>query len=148
MTTGPIFEDAFNLLCHNKLGSGIHRDVFECRINDRLVVKVENDLPWRYFANVLEMKFWSDHQHCDKIAKWLAPCEYLSPDGLVLLQRRVEPIRDSDELPKKLPTFLTDVKRDNYGWLDGRLVCFDYALTIPTPSLRLRGADWNRGEQK
>lgn len=51
VTDPAIFEDAFNLLCHNKLGSGIHRDVFECRVNDKLVVKVENDLPWRYFGH-------------------------------------------------------------------------------------------------
>lgn len=138
-----IAEDAFNLLCHTKLGEGIHRDVFVCRINDKLVVKVENDLPWRYFANVLEMKFWSDNQHHEPIAKWLAPCEYMSPDGLILLQHRAEPLRDSDKLPDKLPSFLTDVKRDNYGWLDGRIVCFDYALNISSPSSRLKKADWS-----
>jgi hypothetical protein len=141
--TNPAFEDAFNLLCHNKLGSGIHRDVFECRIDHKLVVKVETALPWRYFANVLEMKFWNDNQHCTAIAKWLAPCEYLSPDGLILLQRRCEPLRNSDELPAKLPSFLTDVKKDNYGLLDGRLVCFDYALHIPSPSTRPRKAVWS-----
>lgn len=138
------FEDAFNLLCHTKLGGGIHRDVFECRIDDKLVVKVETDLPWRFFANVLEMKFWNDNQEYKPVAKWLAPCEYLSPDGLILLQRRCEPLRASDEVPTKLPGFLTDVKWDNFGWLDGRIVCFDYALNIPSPSVRLRKADWDR----
>jgi hypothetical protein len=141
--SNPAFEDAFNLLCHHKLGSGIHRDVFECRINPQLVVKVENDLPWRYFANVLEMKFWNDNQDREAIAKWLAPCEYLSPDGLVLLQRRCEPLRDSDQLPEKLPSFLTDVKKDNYGLLDGRIVCFDYALNIPSPSTRPKKVIWS-----
>lgn len=140
--TNPAFEDAFNLLCRDQLGKGIHRDVFECRINPKLVVKVENDLPWRYFANVHEMKFWNDNQHCEAIAKWLAPCEYLSPDGLILLQRRCEPLRDSDKLPDKLPSFLTDVKKDNYGMLDGRLVCFDYALNIPSPSTRAKKVEW------
>lgn len=142
MTKGPIFEDAFNLLCHHKIGSGIHRDVFECRLNDKWVVKVENDLPWRYFANVHEMKFWNDNQYCDAIKKWLAPCEYLSPDGLLLVQHRCQPLRDSDKLPDKLPAFLTDVKKDNWGILDGKLVCFDYALNIPSPSIRLKKADW------
>ena len=143
MSEPAIFEDAFNLLCHHKLGSGIHRDVFECRIDDKLVVKVENDLPWRYFANVLEMKFWNDNQHYEPVAKWLAPCEYLSPDGLVMLQRRVEPLRASDKLPEKLPAFLTDIKADNFGLLDGRVVCFDYALNITSPSTRQKKADWS-----
>lgn len=141
--SNPAFEDAFNLLCAgNKLGSGIHRDVFECRLNDKWVVKVETDLPWRYFANVHEMKFWNDNEHCEAIAKWLAPCEFLSPDGLLLVQHRCQPLRDSDNLPEKVPAFLTDIKRDNWGILDGRPVCFDYALNIPSPSTRLKKADW------
>lgn len=141
MSEAATFEDAFNLLCGKQLGEGIHRKVFECKLRPELVVKVEND-DLRYFANVFEQKFWSDHQYCAKVARWLAPCEYLSPDARLLLQRRVDPIRDADALPDKLPSFLTDVKRDNFGLLDGRIVCFDYAMTIPTPSLRPKKVEW------
>ena len=137
------YQDAFNLLCGQKLGEGIHRAVFACRLRSDLVVKVEADSNWRYFANVHEMKFWSEHQHYDKVAKWLAPCEYLSPDGRILLQSQVEPLRSSDKLPDKLPSFLTDVKRDNFGMLNGRIVCFDYAMTIPNPSLRQKKVKWD-----
>jgi hypothetical protein len=135
------FQDAFNLLCGKKIGEGIHRNVFECRVRPDLVVKVETD-EWRYFANVLEMKFWSDHQHYAKVADWLAPCEFMSPDGRVLLQKRVLPLRDGDALPPKLPSFLSDVKRDNFGLLEGRIVCMDYAMTIPSPSVRPKKVDW------
>ena len=38
---GATYEDAFNLLCGKLLGEGIHRKVFECRLRDDLVVKVE-----------------------------------------------------------------------------------------------------------
>ena len=138
----PTFEDAFNLLCGKLLGEGIHRKVFECRIRPDLVVKVEHDTDWRYFANVLEMRFWDDHQYFDKVAQWLAPCEYMSPDGRILLQRRTLPIVDSSALPAQLPAFLSDVKVDNFGILDGRLVCVDYAMTIPNPSTRLKKVDW------
>lgn len=141
--SNPAFEDAFNLLCGNKIGSGIHRDVFECRLRPDLVVKVEIVETWRYFANVHEMKFWNDNEYRKDITKWLAPCEYLSPDGRILLQRRVDPIGSKTRLPDKLPAFLTDVKKDNYGLLDGRLVCFDYALSIPNPSTRLKKVDWS-----
>lgn len=144
MTSKETFEDCFNLLCGEMIGDGIHRDVFECRIDPTLVVKVENDGDWRYFANVHEMKFWNDHEDSPKIARWLAPCKWLSPEGKVLLQRRVQPIRDSDELPAKLPAFLNDVKRENYGWLDGKLVCFDYAMWKATPSLIPKKADWGK----
>lgn len=140
----PAFKEAFNLLCGKKLGEGIHRDVFACRLNPKWVVKVETDGPWRYFANVMEMKFWSDHQSYAKVAEWLAPCEYMSPDGLVMIQHRVEPVSADYELPAKLPSFLTDIKTDNFGLLNGKLVCFDYAMSIQNPSLRLKKVDWAR----
>lgn len=140
------FEDAFNLLCGKQLGSGIHRDVYECRIRPDLVVKVENSLQgeWRSFANVQEHQFWTDNEYAPAVAKWLAPCEYLSPDGRISLQRRARPVQQGDALPDKLPSFLTDLKDENFGWLDGQLVAVDYAMTITTASTRLRKADWRR----
>lgn len=139
--TDSTFEDAFNLLCGKLIGEGIHRKVYECRIRPDLVVKVEND-DYRYFANVLEDKFWADNQHYAKVARWLAPCEYLSPDGRILLQRRADPIGRGTKLPDKLPAFLTDVKRSNFGLLNGKLVCVDYAMVLQNPSVRERKADW------
>lgn len=136
------FEDAFNLLCHGQLGEGIHRKVFACRIRDDFVVKVEDGAEWRNFANVREMQFWCDWQHHEPVARWLAPCEFLSPDGRVLLQRRCEPIPSGYELPATLPAFLTDVKRENFGLLDGRLVCVDYAGTVPAVNKKPRKASW------
>lgn len=134
--------DALDLMCGKLIGEGIHRKVFECRIRDDLVVKVETDDDWRYFSNVHEMKFWSDHRFAPNVAQWLAPCEFMSPNGRILLQQRVQPIRDTDVLPLKLPAFLTDIKRENFGWLNGKFVCVDYALVIINPSLRMRKADW------
>jgi hypothetical protein len=138
-----IAVDAFNLLCGARLGGGIHREVYACRLRPDLVVKVETDTNWRYFANVHEMKFWDDNQFDKAVSRWLAPAEYLSPDGRILLQRRVEPLRQGDKLPDKLPAFLSDIKRENFGWLDGRLVSVDYALAPNNPSLRLRKVDWH-----
>lgn len=136
-----VYYDCFNMICGAKLGHGIHRAVFECKVRKDLVVKVESD-DYRYFANVMEMKFWSDNQYCKEIAKWLAPCEFLSPDGRLLLQRRAQPIVDESQLPKMLPSFLTDLKMSNFGILDGRVVCVDYALNIANASMRMRKADW------
>jgi hypothetical protein len=135
------FRDAFNLLCGRLIGEGIHRRVFECRVRPDLVVKVEHDEN-RYFANVLEHKFWADNQHCAKVARWLAPCEYLSLDGRISLQHRADPIGANAELPDKLPAFLTDIKRSNFGLLGGRIVCVDYAMVLQNPSIRERKADW------
>jgi len=139
---GAAYEDAFNRLCGKLLGEGIHRKVFECRLRDDLVVKVESEENWRYFANVLEMRFWNDHEHYKKVADWLSPCEYLSPDGRILLQRKASPIVELSVLPEQVPAFLSDLKPENFGMLDGRLVCLDYALTIPNPSTRLKKVDW------
>lgn len=141
--TGRHFEDALNLLCGKELGSGIHRTVFEYRIDPTLVVKVEKDDGWRQFANVREHQFWADHQYYQPVAQWLAPCRYLSPDGYISLQQRARPVIEGDALPDKLPKFLTDIKRENFGWIDGRLVCVDYAAVVAcTPSTRLKGVIW------
>lgn len=137
------YQDAFNLLCGELLGQGVYRRVFECRIRKDLVVKVETEVGWhRSFANVAEMRFWNDHEHYKKVADWLAPCEYLSPDGRILLQRKASPIVDRSALPEQVPAFLSDLKPENFGMLDGRLVCLDYAMTIPNPSTRLKKVDW------
>jgi hypothetical protein len=145
ITNARVFEDAFNLFCGDLLGSGIHRKVFECKLRDDLVVKVEDNEvqhAWRAFANVHEMRFWEDHQHYKPIADWLAPCEWMSPDGLVLLQKRVSPLPLDYQLPEQMPSFLTDFKRANFGLYEGRLVCVDYSTTIPNPSRKPKKAHW------
>lgn len=136
-----IGTDVFNMLCGDKLGEGIHRQVFECKLRTDLVVKVETNTTYRDFANVREMKFWTDNFHASKISKWLAPCEFLSPDGYVLLQKRTHVLRQN-ELPAKLPAFLTDIKPGNFGLYDGRVVCHDYAMVIDQISLTLKKAEW------
>jgi len=138
-----VFEDAFNLLCGRLIGEGIHRTVFACRVRPDLVVKVEHSEGYdRYFANFQESKFWTDNQHYEAVSKWLAPSEYLSPDCRLLLQQRCDPVPSDYKLPEKMPSFLTDFKRENFGILKGKLVCLDYAMTIPKPDTRLKKASW------
>lgn len=140
MSNPKVFEDTFNMLCGRLLGEGIHRKVFECKLRHDLVVKVEYEENLRPFANVMEMNLWQNAG--TRAQAWLCPCEYLSPDGLVLLQKRVDPIPLGYEMPTHMPSFLTDFKRSNYGLLDGRLVCVDYALNIIEPKMTLRKAGW------
>lgn len=137
-----IHEDAFNMLCGKLLGEGIHRKVFECKLRVDLVVKVEYETDYRTFANVTEMQFWNDHEHYKKVSDWLAPCEFLSPDGRILLQQRARPVSEIDILPSHVPSFLSDLKLENFGIIAGRLVCLDYARTIPNPSLRTKKVTW------
>lgn len=136
-----VFEDMFNLICGNKIGEGIHRKVFGCRIRDDLVVKVEDSDAWRSFANVNEMRFWNDYRSQKAIRDWLAPCEYLSPDGRILLQKKCDPLRKFD-YPTKLPSFLTDLKPSNFGIYEGRIVCVDYASVISNASTKLKSVSF------
>lgn len=141
----PAFEDFFNLACGKLLGQGIHRKVFECRLRPDLVVKVEIDEVFRFFANVHEMTFYN-HASYDA-QRWLAKPDLLSPDGRILLMERVMPVMHHSDLPTEVPEFLTDIKVENFGWVqDGdtrRLVCVDYALVRDRkPSMKKRKVSW------
>jgi hypothetical protein len=142
----PVYEDSFNFLCDRLLGEGIHRKVFTNRFDRKVVVKVEDNGTdvYRSFANVREFDFWTYWKEYEPVAKWLAPCTFLSPNGRLMLQRRVDPLPPSYDLPDKLPKFLTDHKQSNFGLLDGRLVCVDYATTIVDASTKLRKAHFDK----
>lgn len=136
------FEEAFNLLCGDKLGEGVCRTTFECKIDPTLVVKVEKD-PNGMFQNAHEWRMWTETQTYKKAADWLAPCVSISAHGLVLLQKRVEPLQ-AGQLPKELPEFLVrDIKPDHFGMYQGRVVCCDYALSATVLPVRMKKADWN-----
>lgn len=122
-----IADDIIDTLCWEEIGSGISRQVFTHRFDKNLVIKIEQEGSW--FQNIHEYKIWEEIQYWKKMSKWFAPCEYLSPNGVVLIQRRVSPAYEKD-LPTSLPAFFTDIKAENFGMLDGRIVCFDYG-TIP-----------------
>ena len=138
------FEDSFNMFCGELLGKGIYRAVYACTVRPDLVVKVELESPdkERTFANVHEFSFWNDYSGIEEVRQWLAPCEMLSGDGRILLQKRAVPVHDAGALPKKIPSFLTDTQVANFGWLKGKLVCVDYALTAMNPETKLRKVSW------
>lgn len=148
MTDHRIHEDAFNLLCGEKLGSGSFRDVFLCAVDHSLVVKVEHgsrEEDWRQFHNFREWLFW-ESEYEKSVRKWLAPCIKLSPDGRLLLQKRVEPLRPH-EYPKKLPAFMTDLRINNLGWFEGRVVACDYAYTTQTSDSTLKNVKWDSSQR-
>ena len=136
------FEEAFNLLCGELLGEGIHRKVFACTSDPSRVVKCETNTG--IFSNAREWRNWDECRYADRWNKWLAPCVAISPLGTVLLQKRVQPLRRGDDLPDKLPAFLTDIKPQNFGWLNGKLVCHDYPQINSSLSDKPRsiGPDW------
>lgn len=134
-----ISRDFFCMIAGEVLGTGAFRVVYEHCHRDDLVLKVEPDA--QSFQNIVEWEFWNDNRNHKKIAQWLAPCEFISPCGTILAMKRTAEPHHTD-YPKKMPYFITDLKRKNFGMLNGKLVAHDYGLYRVTPSTKREKADW------
>lgn len=142
------FEEAFNLLCGEKIGSGMSRDVFECALLPDCVVKVENS-PHR-FQNIMEWETWQFVQFTSA-SRWFATCKWISPNGKILIMERTRPPAPA-EFTDKVPVWFTDLKPTNWGMAstnkDGKeyLVCHDYGTSLMlqegTVTKRMKKADW------
>lgn len=104
------------------VGYGISRLVYDYRLDPKYVIKLDLS---NHNANVLEHDVWRTVEHT-KHAKWFAPVKDLSPCGRVLLQEKCK-YENIDKFPKIIPDYLSDIKVDNFGWLNGKFVCLDYA---------------------
>lgn len=126
MRDSRIHTDIFNEVFGEYIGTGLHRVVFaHPEYPKKWVVKV--DVGNRN-ANIIEEEVWS-YAKDTKLAKWFAPVAELSAGGRLLLQRRCTALERS-KYPKKIPDFFTDLKYSNWGMLDGRPVCLDYANSL------------------
>lgn len=134
-----IARDFFFAFCGERLGGGSARVVYACAIDPSLVVKIETAS--QSFQNAVEWDIWHYWNDCEDVATWLAPCVSISPCGMVLLQKRTTPAAP-DELPRKLPRFLTDTKCANYGRFEGRIVCHDYGKVVTNLSTAKRKVEW------
>ncbi len=124
--SGTIAEDFFGVMTGEWLGGGIGRGVYVLGTDPSLVIKIETAS--RSFQNIAEWEVWNDLDRLDsKAMKWFAPCHYISPCGIVLIQARTRPA-DKRRFPKKMPAYFTDLKYQNFGMLDGRLVAHDYGF--------------------
>lgn len=138
--TNFIHVDMMRLICGEYLGSGIGRQVYVCAINPKLVIKFESTS--HSFQNVKEWEVWQAVSEVEHVKRWFAPCEMISPCGAVLIQRRTT---ECYNFPERMPAFLCDFKSENYGILDGRLVCHDYGMHLMLENgmtKRMRKADW------
>lgn len=135
-----IHKEFFRMLIGKQLGRGMSRTVYAFKLNPDLVIKVEEGR--ESFQNVREWEYW--HEMKDSpVARWLAPCLYISPCGTVLVQGRVHGL-DHSKYPKKIPHFFTDTKYNNFGLYKGRFVCMDYG-NIPFAkgvTSKIVKADW------
>lgn len=116
--------EVMRLVCGDKISYGSARVVFEHANDKARVIKIEDGA--QSFQNILEWNIWHEVEGT-KLEKWFAPCYQISPSGSALIQARTKKIR---ELPKRLPSFFTDLKTNNFGEFDGRIVCHDYGLSL------------------
>ncbi len=121
-----VVHDLTSSLLGEKLGHGMSREVYVWAPNDKLVLKLETDANER-FQNVTEWNTWHALKET-KHSGWLAPCVWISRCGTALLMHRTAPMGPGQE-PLRLPGWLTDHKRGNYGVLLDRVVCHDYGTS-------------------
>lgn len=141
-----VHVEAFDLLCDERIGRGMSREVFSSKLLPDCVIKIEQGAG--QFQNVVEWETWQRVRDTPA-SRWFAACKWISPNGHILIMERTRPPAPS-EFPDKVPVFLTDLKRTNYGMAksDGErewFVCHDYGTHLMFEhgmSKRLRKADW------
>lgn len=140
-----ISRDLLDMCVGRKVGTGMSREVFEFGPDPSLVIKFETTAG--YFQNAFEFEIWSTVKDTEA-AKWFAPVLRISDNGKVLIMKKTEPL-GLNEAPAKMPHFFTDLKIQNFGWLDGQLVAHDYGINFlieKGTSGRLVKADWWKAE--
>lgn len=137
-----IHEQLWRMVVGDLLGYGVGRNVYVCETDPTIVIKIEDKAG--SFQNVIEWETWLNVKCNPKVAKWFAPCRYISPNGAILVQSRTRPPAPH-EFPDQMPRFLTDFKRTNYGVLGRQFVAHDYGtnnLYLHGIALRMRKVSW------
>jgi len=141
-----INREFFYMMTDGVIGAGEFRIVYNHAHRDDLVLKFEPNA--QSFQNIAEWDFWNDNKDNKKVAAWLAPCEFISPCGVILAQSKTTKPELAD-YPNTVPEFLTDLKRRNFGMYAGRLVAHDYGLYhVNTPTKRKKASWWDHPTPK
>lgn len=124
-----VSTDLILMLCGEKIGSGSYRSVYEFNLNPKkYVIKIE---PMSTDCNLTEFMLWDEIRglkgNLEWVKNWFAPILYCSPNGKVIVMERTNPMPFKNR-PDKVPSFFTDVKFNNFGWIGNRLVCHDYGF--------------------
>lgn len=146
-TNSSTWCQAYDLLCDQQLGHGMSRTVFSSKILPDCVVKVEEGSG--QFQNVVEWETWQRVKDTP-YSRWFAACRWISPNGTILIMERTRPAAPA-EFPDKMPAFLCDFKRTNYGMAKSNkgdkewFVCHDYGTNLLFENgmtKRMRAAKW------
>lgn len=119
-------NQAIKMWCGELLAKGVNRNVYELKFNRNWVVKIQIS---NNFDNVLEWEIYKAVQYCDSQEKWFAESLCITESGMVLVQRRAT-FPAKKEYPKLIPKFFTDMKYQNYGFINGQFVCVDYSNVL------------------
>lgn len=133
--------DFRDLIVGDELGRGTSRAVYTHRLDSSAIIKFEYTN--RTFQNVHEMHVWETVKGTE-YEKWFAPCLHISNSGHILIQKKTS-IPEPKEYPEKIPNFLTDIGRRNFGMFEGRFVAHDYGfsrLLHVGLTKRMQKADW------
>lgn len=136
-----VHRDAFNLLCDERIGYGMSRSVWSSKLLPDCVIKVEDSA--NKFQNVVEWETWQRVVNTPA-SRWFAQCKWISPNGSVLVMERTRPPAP-DEFLDKMPLFLCDFKRTNFGMSGKFLVCHDYGTNLLFEhgmTKRMKKAEW------
>ena len=115
------------------------------RMDPTTVIKIETASA--SFQNVREWELCEEFRNEKRVMRWLAPVIHISPCGIVAIQKRTKPCR-KEEMPKRIPRFLGDMKYKNFGVINGRVVAHDYGRAIASirankkGELAMRKAKW------
>lgn len=113
------------LVSNGRLGRGVYRDVYEITGRPDEVLKLE--VRGAAFCNVTEWLTWINAP--PEAKPWLAPCLDISACGKALTMARTQPMTEAAWEALKVPAWFNDVQPGNWGLIDGRPVCHDYALS-------------------
>lgn len=131
-------------ICGELIGFGCYRSVYALKGNPDYVVKIEDDPTTGTFANITEWRNYINNREWKFLADYLAPCELITEDGRVLIQRRVT-FKSKELYPTHVPIMFTDIKTANFGWIGKQFVCCDYAY-IPVCVVQKGGIKMQRVE--
>lgn len=126
----------FDFMAGRELGRGDYRTAYLFRPNTNLVLKHEHN-PAR--CNAMEQEFYSAALGTGA-EKWLAPVIDISNCGRWLLMARTTPVT---HWPERIPVWMNDMNRANYGMFEDRFVCHDYgSAPFFVPALKMKKAVW------
>jgi hypothetical protein len=131
------------ILCGQYKAHGSSRSVYQCKMHPGFVVKIQHN---GCFENVIELAIWDSICMADWLAKWFAASVFVSKTGKILVQEKIILKPSKKDYPKKIPRFFSDIKIDNYGYVNDQLKCCDYASVLPRLTgfmdQKMRRATW------